>query len=100
MRSTPKVAVLFIVAATALGPIALAPGGLARAGAVSPRAPLVTGQQVAELKGSDTAAADSFGTSVAVSGSTVVVGAPGHAHKAGRAYVFTETAAGWQQGPS
>jgi DNA-binding beta-propeller fold protein YncE len=97
MRSTPKVAVLLVVAAATLGPIAPAPGGLARAGAVSPRAPLFTGQQLAELKGSDTVAGDWFGTSVAVSGSTAMVGAPGHADKAGRAYVFTETATGWQQ---
>jgi hypothetical protein len=53
--------------------------------------------QVAELKGSDTVAADSFGNSVAISGTTAVVGAPIHAKVAGRAYVFTETAAGWTQ---
>jgi len=79
------------------GPIAPAPGGLARAGAVSPPAPLFSGQQLAELKGSDTTNGDGFGTSVAISGSTAVVGAPGHADKAGRAYVFSDTATGWQQ---
>jgi len=42
-------------------------------------------------------AADSFGRSVAVSGTTVVVGAYGHAQDTGRAYVFTKTAAGWRQ---
>ena len=54
-------------------------------------------QQAAELVGSDTAAGDGFGLSVAVSGSTIVVGAPLHASKTGRAYVFTKAATGWQQ---
>ena len=53
--------------------------------------------QVAELKGSDTVAADRFGASVAISGTTVVVGAYDHAKDAGRAYVFTETASGWKR---
>jgi hypothetical protein len=52
--------------------------------------------QVAELEGSDTVAKDDFGGSVAISGSTAVVGADGHA-KAGRAYVFTKTTSGWKQ---
>ncbi len=54
-------------------------------------------KQVAELKGSDTVSNDDFGASVAVSGTTVVVGALGHAASAGRTYVFTATAAGWEQ---
>jgi hypothetical protein len=54
-------------------------------------------KQVAKLKGSDTAADDYFGWSVAVSGTTAVVGAYGHSNKAGRAYVFTKTATGWKQ---
>ena len=54
-------------------------------------------RQVAELKGSDTVAGDGFGNSVAISGTTVVVGAPNHARQSGRAYVFTETATGWKQ---
>ena len=53
--------------------------------------------QAAELRGSDTAAKDYFGSSVAISGTTVVVGAYGHDKKAGRAYVFTETRSGWKQ---
>jgi hypothetical protein len=50
--------------------------------------------QVAELKGSDTVdhsrtyLGDYFGGSVAISGTTIVVGAEGHARSAGRAYVF------------
>ncbi len=54
-------------------------------------------KQAAELEGSDTVAGDTFGWSAAISGTTIVVGAPGHAG-AGRAYVFTKTGAGWKQG--
>jgi hypothetical protein len=53
--------------------------------------------QATELKGSDTAAKDDFGASVAVSGNTIVVGAFGHAAEAGRAYVFTKRLNGWHQ---
>jgi nucleoside-specific outer membrane channel protein Tsx len=54
-------------------------------------------KQAAELKGSDTVSDDGFGISVALSGTTAVVGADGHAKQAGRAYVFTDSAAGWKQ---
>jgi hypothetical protein len=54
-------------------------------------------KQVAELKGSDTVAEDYFGSSAAISGTTVVVGAEWHANGAGRAYVFTRTLTGWKQ---
>jgi hypothetical protein len=54
-------------------------------------------KQAAELKGSDTNPGDNFGSSVAISGTTVVVGAYRHAKDAGRAYVFTKTASGWKQ---
>ncbi len=54
-------------------------------------------KQVAELKGSDTVGDDGFGISVAISGTTALVGADGHAKEAGRAYVFTNTAGGWEQ---
>ena len=53
--------------------------------------------RAAEVKSSDLAGYDSFGGSVAISGATAIVGAPGHALNAGRAYVFTETGAGWKQ---
>ena len=65
--------------------------------AASPRAAPPIGTQLSELKGSDTVAGDGFGGSVAVSGTTAVVGAPGYAIHAGRAYVFTQTAPGWKQ---
>ena len=54
-------------------------------------------KQVAELKGSDTVAGNYFGVSVAISGSTVLVGAYDHANTAGAAYVFTDTVSGWKQ---
>jgi hypothetical protein len=53
--------------------------------------------QAEELKGFDTVAKDDFGDSVAISGSTIVVGAFDHASEAGRAYVFTKGAMGWRQ---
>jgi len=59
--------------------------------------------QAAELRGSDTVAGDEFGVSVAISGTTAIVGAyqnfylAGHNDSVGRAYVFTKTAAGWHQ---
>ncbi len=53
--------------------------------------------QAAELTGSDTAEGDEFGSSVAISGNTLVVGAPNHASYAGEVYVFTKTANGWTQ---
>ena len=55
--------------------------------------------QEAKLTASDGAAGDDFGYSVAISGNTVVVGAPyatvgGNADQ-GAAYVFTESGSGW-----
>src|SRR5208282_6153202 len=50
-----------------------------------------------ELKGYDTVTKDDFGDSVAISGSTIVVGAFDHASEAGRAYVITKGAMGWHQ---
>jgi L-lactate permease len=40
------------------------------------------------LKGSNTVAGDFFGGAVAISGTTAIVGAGGHANNAGRAYLF------------
>jgi hypothetical protein len=54
-------------------------------------------KQAAGLQGSGTGAEIGFGGRVAISGATVVVGAPGFAKDAGRAYVFTKTATGWKQ---
>ncbi|HTW02454.1 MAG TPA: putative Ig domain-containing protein [Streptosporangiaceae bacterium] len=48
-----------------------------------------TWTQQAELQASDAASYDRFGQSVAVSGNTLLAGAPGHDNAAGAAYVFT-----------
>jgi hypothetical protein len=52
-------------------------------------------RQVAELRGPGTAAGDGFGSSVAVSQNTIIVGAPDHANRSGRAYVFAASRTGW-----
>jgi hypothetical protein len=54
-------------------------------------------KQTAVLKGSDTGSGDYFGDAVAISSTTVLVGADGHAKNAGRTYVFTYGSAGWKQ---
>ena len=53
--------------------------------------------QTATLTASDGAAGNAFGYSVAVSGRTIVVGAPGApgTNQVGAAYVFVEPAGGW-----
>ncbi len=43
---------------------------------------------------------DSFGYSVAASGSAVVIGAPGYANSAGAAYVYVKGPAGWPTTPT
>ena len=57
--------------------------------------------QTAELTASDGAADDAFGTWVAVSGSTIVVGAPSHQVGSntgqGAVYVFSNQGGGWAQ---
>lgn len=55
-------------------------------------------KQTAELYGDDTNSVfDQFGSSVAIAGTTAVVGDPGHASYAGRVYVFSKTPVGWRQ---
>jgi hypothetical protein len=60
-----------------------------------------TWTQQAELTASDGAAGDNFGTSVSVSGTTAVIGAPSHAvganSNAGAAYVFEQSGSTWTQ---
>jgi hypothetical protein len=55
--------------------------------------------QTAKLKASDGATGDTFGWSVAISGSTIVVGALGHTvgsnPQQGAVYIFVEPANGW-----
>ena len=57
--------------------------------------------QTAELTASDGAEDDLLGWSVAISGDTVIAGAPSHAVKGGRgaAYVFTMPVSGWRNAP-
>lgn len=58
-----------------------------------------TGVQTAKLTASDGAAYDTFGTSVGVSGDTVVVGSPVAAPSgAGAVYVFEKPSSGWASG--
>jgi hypothetical protein len=52
--------------------------------------------QTGEVIGTDTAAGDTFGQSVSISGSTLVVGAPMNAGQ-GVTYVFTKETKGWTQ---
>jgi FG-GAP repeat len=58
-------------------------------------APASTWTQVATAQGSDTVSGDNFGNAVAISGTTVVVGAPGHL--SGRAYAFSQSGSAWPQ---
>ena len=59
-----------------------------------PRHPTVT---LADPAGT---AGDEFGTSVAIDGDTIVVGAPGAASGTGAAYVYVKGAAGWPTTPT
>jgi len=56
-----------------------------------------TWSQQAELTASDGAAGDNFGISVAVDGSTVLVGALNHNGAQGAAYVFVQSGTTWSQ---
>jgi hypothetical protein len=56
-----------------------------------------TWTQLAELTASNAAAGDDFGNSVALSGTTAVIGAFHKASTAGAAYVFTGSGSVWQQ---
>src|SRR5215831_2813017 len=69
---------------------------------VKPRSGWADGTQTAKLTASDGAASDNFGSSVAISGGTVVAGAPdatvgGNAFQ-GAAYVFVKPRSGWADG--
>lgn len=53
--------------------------------------------QEAYLKASNTAAGDNFGTSVAISGDTIAIGASGKVGGTGAVYVFQRISANWAQ---
>jgi nucleoside-specific outer membrane channel protein Tsx len=75
-----------------------APGNDFTAGAVYVFAESgTTWSEQAELTASDGSTSDHFGTSVSVSGSTVLVGAPGNASDAGAVYVFVRSGSRWSQ---
>lgn len=65
--------------------------GSTAAAAASPRTTPPIGTQLGELNGSDVASSGNFGRSVAIAGTTAVVGADPD-YVAGRAYVFSKTA--------
>jgi hypothetical protein len=56
-----------------------------------------TWTQVAELTAGDGKPNDYFGDKVALSGTRIVAGAPGHNQTTGAAYVFGHSATGWSQ---
>ena len=92
MRAS-RIASLVAVGAISLPLLA----GTASAVAASPRTVASSWKQVAPLLGSDSVANDEFGYSVAISGTTAVVGAWFHAGYTGRAYVFENTGGAWRQ---
>ncbi|HYA45147.1 MAG TPA: FG-GAP repeat protein [Acidimicrobiales bacterium] len=96
MRPVVKLGALLVAAVTAAGFAALLPAAPASTAVASPQPVSLTAKQTAELAGSDTVTKDDFGTAVAISGETAVVGADWHAD-AGRAYVFQEGGTGWHQ---
>lgn len=53
--------------------------------------------QTVRLAGRGTLTTDGFGYSVAISGTTLAVGAPYHDDKAGRVYIFSYSAEGWNE---
>jgi hypothetical protein len=55
--------------------------------------------QQAKLTAADGAAGDAFGSSVAISGSTAVIGASGKNSGTGAAYEFVRTSGAWEQQP-
>jgi len=78
--------------------LAGAPGKSSKRGAAYVFGPSGTGwSQQATLTASDGAAGDQFGSSVGVSGTLAVVGAPGKNSSAGAAYTFGASAGSWSQ---
>ncbi|MGO8956656.1 MAG: hypothetical protein ACLQFR_04700 [Streptosporangiaceae bacterium] len=85
------------VAACAVGLTASACGLTAARSAASAASRPTHPVLVARLRGADTVAGDFFGTAIAGSGTTIVVGAEDHGRQAGRAYVFARARSGWRQ---
>jgi FG-GAP repeat len=80
--------------------LALAPAGLqavVRRTLGAPAARAGSAVQQAKLTASDGASGDNFGVSVAISGSTAVVGASFKNSQTGAAYVFVRSGTAWHQ---
>ena len=78
--------------------VAGAPGKNSGAGAAYVFTPASPGWSIqAELTATDTSSGDDFGVSVAISGSTAVVGADGRFFGTGTAYMFTRSSGAWSQ---
>ena len=86
--------VALLVAVTSAILAAGLPSSVAASSATVDSRPAPREPQLAELKGSG---GNQFGSSVAMSGMTAVVGVWRQDNWAGRACVFTETATGWKQ---
>jgi FG-GAP repeat len=86
--------------AAALGAVLIAPSLVGVAAETHANAVAPTTQQ-AEVSSDDGAGDDGFGAAVAVDGSTMVVGAPGHqvgqVADAGAVYVFSDSSGTWTQ---
>jgi uncharacterized repeat protein (TIGR01451 family) len=90
---------LFAVAISGDTVVAGAGGDESGAGAayvfVKPGGGWADGAQTAKLTASDGAGGDNFGVSVAISGDTLVAGAPGDDSAMGAAYFFAKPGGGW-----
>jgi hypothetical protein len=89
-----------LLVATALGSTGLIAGSTTWSADVRHQMTPPLGKLLAELAPPGALAYGWFGNSVAVSGNTIVVGAPavaGASSGLGRAYVFTKTANGWHE---
>jgi hypothetical protein len=92
-RALVRAAALALVAALAL----LAVGAPLPRAAAAPASSTADWTQVAELLAADPGEEDGFGYSVAISGDTLVVGAPWHSDGTGAVYVFERSGSIWAQ---
>jgi hypothetical protein len=79
--------------------VVLSPAALAGAAASSSQGVSV-GKLLVTLQDPRASAVDYFGASLAISGSTAVVGSPGNEALAGAAYVYVDSGPGWQTVPT
>ncbi|MGO9197616.1 MAG: FG-GAP repeat protein [Acidimicrobiales bacterium] len=88
-----RIASLSVLVAVVATPLASA----APAEGASPRTTPPIGTKLAILKGYGATEFDRFGSSAAISGTTLVVGADGVDDAAGRAYVFARKKGRWKR---